>query len=150
MFLQQGWSKSFTLSAKLLPLLSPVPGSARAGAGSTVCNPVCSHTFPPHWWGRAGAWAQRTTATTLIVWFQPPCGVCKADGTPGGDASYRDIPQSVWHQEHPKFSSSSVVTWSSLRAPRVCFTQQGGYKGVCFKWGTALAPSPLNPGAVTC
>lgn len=25
----------------------------------------------------------------------------------------------------------------------------GWYKGVCFKWDTAFAPSPLNPGAVT-
>lgn len=126
--------------------------SVQAGAGSTMYIPVCSHTFPPHWWGRAGARAQRTTATTLIDWFQPPGGVCKADGTPGGDASHRDIPRSMWYHVVPRTSkifSSSLVTSSSLRAPRVRFTQQGGHKGMCFKCDTALAPSPLNPGAVT-
>lgn len=143
MFLQQGWSKSFTLSAKQLPLMSPVPAGVQAGAGSTMNIPGCSHTFSPHYWGWAGAQAQRMTATTLIVWFQPPGGVCKADGTPGGDASQRGIPRSMWYHVFPrtsKISSSSVVTPSSLQAPGVCFPQQGGYKGTCLKWGSALAP----------
>lgn len=97
MFSQQRWNKSFTLSAKPLALMSPAPGRVQAALGTFLC----AHTPSLH---TAEAGQELRTrgqaATTSIDWFQPPGGVCKADGTPGGDASI--IPQSMWYQEHPK------------------------------------------------